>query len=82
MLVLIGNIECRLLGEGSKSEGLYTILVGQESEYILYRKGLLPFNDPFFEPYDRACVRVEGEQDPISGYVEVQTIAYFENTNG
>lgn len=61
MNTISGTINLRLTAEGSKSEGHTAILRNDEGcEYTLYRKDMLPVNDPFFAPYDNRYVTVTG----------------------
>lgn len=61
MDTISGTISLRLTAEGSKSEGHKAVLCSEEgNEYTLYRKDMLPVNDPFFAPYDNRHVTVKG----------------------
>lgn len=56
-----GTITRRLTAVGSRSEGYKTFLAGDDGcEYTLYRKDMLPIDDPYFVPYDNKRVAVKG----------------------
>ena len=56
-----GTIIRRLTAVGSRSEGYKAFLRGDDGcEYTLYRKDMLPIDDPFFASYDNRHVMVKG----------------------
>lgn len=61
--------------EGSKSEGFRASLIADEGKrYRLYRAGMLPYDDPFFEPLDGLSVKAEGEYEEETGYFRVDSV--------
>ncbi len=61
MEIFKGVVQIRLCNEGSRSEGHYAFLVTEECEWRLSRNGGLPFDDPYYTPFDGKSVAIEGE---------------------
>lgn len=55
-----GTLHIRLCNADSRSEGWYPYLVCEDREYELCREGGLPFNDPYYEPYNDKEVDICG----------------------
>lgn len=67
-----GQLQLKWQNPGSKSEGVYAILLSEEGrEWRLYRANQLPLNDPYFEPYEGATLRLEGVEEE-NGYFRVE----------
>lgn len=74
-MTIYGTIEYRMGDEGSKSEGFRASLIADEGKrYRLYRAGMLPYDDPFFEPLDGLSVKAEGEYEEETGYFRVDSV--------
>lgn len=74
-MTIYGTIEYRMGDEGSKSEGFRASLIADEGKrYRLYRAGMLPYDDPFFEPLDGLTVKAEGEYEEETGYFRVDSV--------
>ena len=56
----MGVVAIRLCNEGSRSEGRFAYLVSEDREWELTREGGVPFNDPYYEPFDGLNVIVKG----------------------
>ena len=73
-MITEGKITIRLQNQGTKSEGLYALLMDSEGKsWILYRENHYPAGDEFFTPFDGHKVSVEGEQE-IEKYICVENI--------
>ena len=63
-MITEGKLTIRLQNQGTKSEGLYALLMDSEGKsWILYRENHYPAGDEFFTPFDGHQVSVEGEQE-------------------
>lgn len=80
-MTIYGTIEYRMGDEGSKSEGFRASLIADEGKrYRLYRAGMLPYDDPFFEPLDGLTVKAEGEYEEETGYFRVDSVTLEDET--
>lgn len=80
-MTIYGTIEYRMGDEGSKSEGFRASLIADEGKrYRLYRAGMLPYDDPFFEPLDGLTVKAEGEYEEETGYFRVDSVILEDET--
>lgn len=80
---VIGTITRRLTAAGFRSEGYKTFLCGDDGcEYTLYRKDMLPIDDPYFAPYDNKRVAVKGwvEQSRERTSICVDSLVLDEDT--
>lgn len=67
-----GTITLCLVAAGSKSEGRQALLRCDDGcKYNLYRKDMLPVNDPFFAPYDNRHVTVKGTVEQSSEHTSI-----------
>lgn len=58
--------------QGSKSEGCKAFLCGDDGcEYQLYRKDMLPVNDPFFAPFENLHVIVKGDLEKYAEHTSM-----------
>lgn len=74
-MTIYGTIEYRMGDKGSKSEGFRASLIADDGKrYRLYRAGMLPYDDPFFEPLDSLSVKAEGEYEEETGYFRVDSV--------
>ena len=71
-----GVVEIRLCNEGSRSEGRYAYLLGEEREWQLTRKEGVPFDDPYYEVWEGHSVVIEGSES--GEYLVVESIADVE----
>lgn len=71
-----GNIEIRLCNEGSRAEGRYAYLCGEEREWQLTREEGMPFDDPYYEAWEGHTVEVTGRES--GDYLIVESIADVE----
>lgn len=76
MDIFKGIIEIRLCNEGSRSEGRFAYLCGEEREWQLTREGGVPIDDPYYEAWDGHTVEISGTES--GDYLIVESIADVE----
>jgi hypothetical protein len=84
MDIFRGVVAIRLCNEGSRSEGRFAYLCCEDGGWELTREGGVPFNDPYYEPFDGLDVEVEGRQSGSFIIVEKisESVAEVETSEG
>ncbi len=74
-MTVYGLLECPLTGVGSKSEGRRPVLTDDEGrKYKLYRAGVLPVSDKFFDQFEGQRIGVTGRDEPRTGNFLVESV--------
>lgn len=81
MQQLIGTVQFKTFGEGTKSESLRPYLCFENgTQILLYKKDDNPFENNAFAEYEGKSITVQGEL--VNGVFEVEEIVLEENDNG